>query len=202
MQLDWVLVRGFHARSFLTDDRRIDGVLPSDHSRWWSSWTGRSTEPVRQPQLRRRLSRHQPVQRLMLVACLADAGTDRQNTEMPIRPSPSIWSGRRMKPIAAAMVANTISTTTATDSPAPGGPGSPTACAGYHVCHRSSPSLLGSAPLVTPQAPVLAESERHDCDNVHSTRRATLPPFPICGGRHGAPEPSGRIHHRLPGHAR
>lgn len=30
-QLDWVLVRGFHARSFLTDDRRIDGVLPSDH---------------------------------------------------------------------------------------------------------------------------------------------------------------------------
>lgn len=31
VQLDWVLVRGFHARSFLTDDRRIDGVLPSDH---------------------------------------------------------------------------------------------------------------------------------------------------------------------------
>ncbi len=30
-ELDWVLVRGFHARSFLTDDRRIDGVLPSDH---------------------------------------------------------------------------------------------------------------------------------------------------------------------------
>ena len=31
VQLDWVLVRGFHARSFLTDDRRIGGVLPSDH---------------------------------------------------------------------------------------------------------------------------------------------------------------------------
>jgi len=31
VQLDWVLVRGFHARSFLTDDRRVDGVLPSDH---------------------------------------------------------------------------------------------------------------------------------------------------------------------------
>jgi endonuclease/exonuclease/phosphatase family metal-dependent hydrolase len=31
VQLDWVLVRGFHARSFLTDDRRIKGVLPSDH---------------------------------------------------------------------------------------------------------------------------------------------------------------------------
>ena len=31
VQLDWVLVRGFRARSFLTDDRRIDGVLPSDH---------------------------------------------------------------------------------------------------------------------------------------------------------------------------
>ncbi|HAL22494.1 MAG TPA: endonuclease [Stenotrophomonas sp.] len=30
-QLDWVLVRGFHARSFTTDDRRIGGVLPSDH---------------------------------------------------------------------------------------------------------------------------------------------------------------------------
>jgi len=30
-ELDWVLVRGFHARSFLTDDRRIGGVLPSDH---------------------------------------------------------------------------------------------------------------------------------------------------------------------------
>ncbi|MGE6332578.1 endonuclease/exonuclease/phosphatase family protein [Stenotrophomonas sp. NPDC077659] len=31
VQLDWVLVRGFHARSFTTDDRRIGGVLPSDH---------------------------------------------------------------------------------------------------------------------------------------------------------------------------
>ncbi len=30
-QLDWVLVRGFHARSFVTDDRLINGVLPSDH---------------------------------------------------------------------------------------------------------------------------------------------------------------------------
>jgi len=35
VQLDWVLVRGFHARSFLTDDRRVDGVLPSDHFPLW-----------------------------------------------------------------------------------------------------------------------------------------------------------------------
>ncbi|CAM0124322.1 hypothetical protein SMJ63A_50193 [Stenotrophomonas geniculata] len=48
-----------------------------------------------------------------------------RNTATPISPSPSIGSGSRRKPMAAAIVASTISTTTATDSPAPGGPGSP-----------------------------------------------------------------------------
>lgn len=31
VRVDWVLERGFHARSFVTDDRLINGVLPSDH---------------------------------------------------------------------------------------------------------------------------------------------------------------------------
>lgn len=30
-ELDWVLVRGFKARSFATLDGRVDGILPSDH---------------------------------------------------------------------------------------------------------------------------------------------------------------------------
>ncbi|KRG77843.1 endonuclease [Stenotrophomonas chelatiphaga] len=30
-ELDWVLVRGFKARSFATLDARVDGILPSDH---------------------------------------------------------------------------------------------------------------------------------------------------------------------------
>ncbi|KAG0737277.1 hypothetical protein G6F24_018012 [Rhizopus arrhizus] len=48
-----------------------------------------------------------------------------RNTDTPISPRPSSGSGSRMNPIAAAIDASTISTTTATESPAPGGPGSP-----------------------------------------------------------------------------
>ncbi len=124
VQLDWVLVRGFRARSFLTDDR-IDGVLPSDlplvveldwpslNSRGGRGYGGGCRDN----------SRYAPGAGCAPGRC----GRRRQGTRQPsISPSPA--SDRAVaKPIAAAIVASTSSTTTAT-RPAPGGPGRQTAC--------------------------------------------------------------------------